>query len=51
MQGGINVITGITKNIKKLEEDMIILAENQMEFEKYLKDIKSRIIDIQSKLK
>ena len=36
---GMSVISSLEKSMKILEQHMCIIAQNQVEFEKYLKDI------------
>lgn len=40
---GFAVITELNKNMKTLESHMIVLADNQIEFGKYLEDIQTRL--------
>lgn len=40
---GIEAINKLNDNMKILEQEMVTVADNQLEFEKYLKDILNRL--------
>lgn len=48
---GTEGITKLVESMKKLEDDHVDLAQNQLEFEKYLKDILCRVKDIELMVK
>jgi hypothetical protein len=41
-----NVIKSLNDNMKVLEQHMVVMTENQVEFEKYLKDIKKSVEEL-----
>jgi len=46
---GIGLLKTMDDNIKILEKHMVVMTENQVEFEKYLKDIQETLSEMNKK--
>lgn len=46
---GMETLSNLKEEMVVLEKHMLVITENQVEFEKYLKDIQSRLKNIEEK--